>query len=75
MERCQYAIRSGPAKYISWGVTDSPAYDGVIAHGHDDLLISAALCGLLDDYEWPVTGHGAVVPRIDEIAEIDKAEW
>ena len=75
VDACQYTIRPGPNKAISWGVWETPAYDGLIASGHDDLLISAALCGLLDDYEWPVTGDSAVVQRVDELAEIDAGEW
>jgi hypothetical protein len=73
--RCQYAVRPGPGHALSWGVTDSPSYDGVIAHGHDDLLVSAALCSLLDDYDWPITGTSAVVQVPDTIAEIDEAQW
>ena len=75
VEACQYTIRPGPAKAISWGVWETPSYDGVIARGHDDLLVSAAMCALLDEYEWPVTGPSAVVPRTDEIDEIDSGEW
>jgi hypothetical protein len=75
VERCQYAVRPGPGHMLSWGVQDSPAYDGIIAHGHDDLLVSAAMCALLDDLDWPITGHSAVVTLPDTIEEIDKAEW
>lgn len=75
VERCQYQVKPGPSKAIAWGVWDSPAYDGVIAHGHDDLLISAALCALLDEFEWPVTGPSAVVATPDELAEIDGEHW
>jgi len=73
--RCQYAVRPGPGHALTWGVTDAPSYDGVIAHGHDDLLVSAALCALLDDFTWPVTGASAVVNLPDAIAEIDEAGW
>jgi hypothetical protein len=73
--RCQYAVRPGPGHALTWGVTDTPSYDGLIAHGHDDLLVSAALCALLDDFTWPVTGPSAVVNLPDVIAEIDEAEW
>ena len=75
VEHCQYQVRPGPAHSISWGVWEAPAYDGLIAYGHDDLLISAAMCALLDDYDWPITGKSASVERIDEIAEIDGGEW
>jgi hypothetical protein len=73
--RCQYEVRPGPGKLLKWGVTDSPAYDGVIAHGHDDALISAALVALLDAQDWPLTGESAVVTRRDPLADIDAARW
>lgn len=46
VENCQYIIRPGPSKLMSWGVWEPPAYDGLVARGHDDLLISAALCAI-----------------------------
>jgi hypothetical protein len=60
---------------LSWGVWDTPAYDGLIAHGHDDLLISAALCAVLDQQPWPTTGPSTVVHRPDELTEIDTSDW
>ena len=75
VERCQYTIREGPGKAMSWGVWDTPAYDGLIAHGHDDVLISAAMCSILDAQEWPGTGPSAVVEKDDELTAIDRGEW
>jgi hypothetical protein len=75
LENCQYLIRSGPAKMISWGVWESPAYDGLVARGHDDLLISAALCSVLDEQPWVRAGPSAVVETQDTLDEIDRAEW
>jgi len=72
---CEYIIRDGPAKQMAWGCWQSPAYDGLIAHGHDDLLIAAALCAVLDRQDWPGTGPSAVVDTPDELDEIDAAEW
>jgi hypothetical protein len=43
VEACQYHVRDAPNKLMSWGVWETPAYDGLIAYGHDDLLMSAAL--------------------------------
>ena len=72
---CQYEARPGPGRLIRWGVTEPPGYDGVIAFGHDDLLISAALVAILDQQLWPRTGDSAFVPRPDELQEIDGAPW
>ncbi len=75
VEHCQQNIRAGPGRLMSWGVWESPAYDGLIAHGHDDLLISAALTAVLDRQDWPGTGRSAVVETGDELEEIDKGGW
>ena len=73
--RCQYEIRPGPSRLMRWGVWDAPAYDGLLAHGHDDLLISASLCAVLDRQEWPGTGESVVVEMPDPLAEIDAGQW
>jgi hypothetical protein len=75
VEHCQYEIRQGPRRAMKWGVWESPGYDGLIARGHDDLLVSAALSAVLDKQEWPGTGESAVVAVRDELEEIDRAGW
>ena len=60
---------------MKWGVWETPGYDGLIARGHDDLLISAALCSVLDKQEWPGTGESAVVWAGDVLEEIDRGAW
>ena len=72
---CQYQVRDGPGNLISWGVTDAPAYDGVVAYGHDDLLISAALTAILDNLTLTATGVSATVRPADELEAIDAADW
>ncbi len=42
VEECTYEIQPGPEKRMKWGVEK----------GHDDLLLSAALCALLDGLDW-----------------------
>jgi hypothetical protein len=40
---------------------------------HDDLLISAALCAVLDEQDWPAPGLGTlVVRRGDVLKTIDR---
>lgn len=75
VEVCQYKVREGPGNSISWGVWETPGYDGLVAYGHDDLLISAALTAILDLQEWPGTGESYVVERRDYLDEIDGGEW
>lgn len=76
VEACQYRVRDGPGHQMSWGVTETPAYDGVIARGHDDLLISASLCAFLDDHAATNrTGPSAVLRQADPLVEIDTTDW
>lgn len=75
VEACQYQVAPGPGQTMRWGVWETPAYDGMIAYGHDDLLISAAMCAVLDQQEWPGTGTSAVVQQADPLHDIDQAKW
>lgn len=43
-DACTYEVRSGPGKLLAWGVDDHRT--------HDDLLLSLALVGALDDCDW-----------------------
>ena len=75
VKSCQYEIGTGPGKRMKWGVWESPAYDGLVARGHDDLLISAALISILDKLDVPGDAVGDVVTARDPLTEIDKAQW
>jgi hypothetical protein len=72
---CRREVRSGPNHLLAWGVWDPPGYDGIIAHGHDDLLTSAALCAILDVQGWPGAAEGAAVEVGDALEDIDDAAW
>ncbi len=73
---CEREVVPGPARTLKWGVWEPPAYDGLIAHGHDDLLMSAALTAVLDRQPWPGTGPSAVATvHRDLVGDIDQAEW
>ncbi len=50
---CEFEVLPGPGKLMRWGVPDPD---------HDDLLISAALCSVLDGLPWCVPLEGAVIP-------------
>jgi hypothetical protein len=75
VDACQREVRSGPERLLRWGVREAPAYDGRIARGHDDLLVSAALCAILDGQDWPGSAEGATVEVRDALEEIDEAGW
>jgi len=75
VDACRREVRSGPNRLLAWGVWEPPAYDGIIAHGHDDLLMSAALCAILDEQGWPGAAKGAAVEVGDALEDIDDAAW
>jgi hypothetical protein len=41
---------------MRWGVWETRACDGLVAHDPEDLLVSAALVAILDRQGWPGTG-------------------
>jgi hypothetical protein len=75
VDACQREVRSGPDRFLRWGVWETPAYDGRIARGHDDLLMSAALTAILDQQSWPGDAQGATVETGDALEAIDDAGW
>ncbi|MBC8450048.1 MAG: hypothetical protein H8D78_20135 [Chloroflexi bacterium] len=72
VEACQY--ESPSPDRLKWGVWETPGYDGLIATGHDDLLISAALTAILDEQPWGV-GKSAVIHAPDPIEAYDRGGW
>jgi hypothetical protein len=53
VDHCEKKLQDGPAHRLSWGVWENPAYDGLIARGHDDSLIAAAFVAVLDKQPRP----------------------
>ena len=72
MGACQYEIKIGPAKMMSWGVPDGKRDEsGTMIH--DDLLIGAAMLTELDCQQWPlVSKSSAIIQGVDPLAEIDR---
>jgi hypothetical protein len=71
LQHCQYQIATGPEKRMSWGVPDGTrdAASGDLVH--DDLLLSAALCALLDSQPWGSISPALVVPGRDPLQDLD----
>ena len=59
----EYEVLPGPGQGLRWGVPP--------ARGHDDLLISAALCAALEGVPWG-SGESFVVPQPDPVDEMDR---
>jgi hypothetical protein len=56
---------------MRWGVPDRTRdpLNGELVH--DDLLISAALCAILDGQPWSASGTTLVVPGSDPLKDLD----
>ncbi len=68
----QYEILEGPSKTMRWSVPDGTRDPTTGDYLHDDLVISAALCSVLDSQVFP-TGKGALVLQgRDPLAEMDQ---
>jgi hypothetical protein len=71
-EFCQYEVGVGPDKRLRWGVPDGTRDPATGELVHDDLLISASLCALLDESDFNIHLPGAIIPGRDPLKEIDR---
>jgi len=71
LESCQMEVMPGPERRVKWGVPNGmKGADGEFIH--DDLVLSAALCAVLDDQIWGLSGPSLIVSRADPLAELDR---
>jgi len=56
VDGCDFTIKEGAGKVMSWGVPAGARNNETGEYLHDDLLISAALCAELDKQSWSVGG-------------------
>jgi len=70
-DACQMEVISGPDRRMKWGVPDGARDYETGDFLHDDLVISAALCSVLDDQEWTVTGPALIVQAHDVLKDLD----
>jgi len=69
---CEFEILDGPQKRVRWGVPDGtrdPASGDLV---HDDGLISAAMCAVLDKQEWYVPMPSFIIEADDPLDEMDR---
>lgn len=69
---CQYEIIPGPEKKMKWGVIDGTRDPVTGELVHDDLILSAALVGILDNQEWSTAGPTIIVQAEDPLKSMDK---
>jgi Terminase RNaseH-like domain len=71
LSACEYEILDGPGKLMRWAVAAEARDPETGEVLHDDLIMSAALCSVLDQQPWSLPG-GFVVQKQDPMREIDK---
>jgi hypothetical protein len=71
-EYCEYMVMDGPGKLMRWGVPDGTRSTETGELLHDDLLISAGLCSLLDKQKWGVYGSAVIIQAGDPLQELDE---
>lgn len=67
---CQYEILPGPGKRMKWGVPDGTRDPASGAWVHDDLVMSAALCSVLEEQEWGISQPEIVIRAKDPLDEM-----
>jgi hypothetical protein len=72
LDYCRSEIVPGPAQLMRWGVPDG-TYDSASGGSvHDDDLITAALCVVLDGQDWATSGPTLIVPGRDPLPDMDR---
>jgi hypothetical protein len=56
LSACLMEIQPGPERRMKWGVPDGTRDPATAALVHDDWIMSAALCAVLDGLEWSAGG-------------------
>jgi hypothetical protein len=71
---CQMTVQPSPGRLMRWGVPDGVS-DPTTGHAiHDDLLISASMCALLDGMKWSAgSAVGGYIQGRDPLDGLDKA--
>jgi hypothetical protein len=75
VEACQYHVSDGPGRLMKWSVPDGTRDPLTGEPLHDDLVISAALCAVLDAHPWHDSAPALVIPGRDPLKEIDQGGY
>jgi hypothetical protein len=69
---CEMKVFAGPEQRLQWGVPASVRDPTNKKPLHDDLLLSAALCGALDEIQWQRSRATVIIPAADPLVELDQ---
>jgi len=66
----QAEVSPGPERSLRWSVPEG-ARDPEGGLLHDDLVLSASMCALLDEQSWHLSSQTVLIPASDPILEMD----
>ena len=69
---CEMKVHTGPEQRMQWGVSASVRDPTNKKPLHDDLLLSAALCGALEEIQWQRSQPTVIIPAADPLLEMDE---
>ncbi len=72
LENCAFSVSTGPEQHIRWGVPDGsrdPSSGDLL---HDDWILSAALCTLLETRSWFSAAPALIVPAPDPLKATER---
>lgn len=72
VQHCQMQVQAGAAKTMRWGVPEGCSDPQSGEKVHDDLLISAAMCALLDGMRWGGVSAGGFIQAADPLDSIHR---
>ena len=72
LEKCRSEIVPGPARLMRWGVPDGTRDAASGSLVHDDDIISASLCHILDGLDWSAATPAHIIPAVDPLEGMNK---
>jgi hypothetical protein len=69
---CQFEVKNDAKQTMHWGVPDGsrdPVSGELL---HDDWVLSAALCAVLEKREWGLPANPILIQGVDPLEEMDK---
>jgi len=72
LEFCQYEILPGPGQTMRWAVPDGTRDPATGELVHDDLLLSAAMCSVLDEQPWAVSADTFIIRAKDPLDDMSR---
>jgi hypothetical protein len=68
---CQFEVLNTPAQRMRWGVPDGARNLSTGEPIHDDWVLSAALCAVLETMDWHTSAPSLIISAPDPLKEMD----